>query len=109
MLFRSQIVVHSSRDVKFHYMVNGVRQAFKDYQPIKDSFGIFAPLSPDRGMPSTFSPEQRRRLIANGTFNADGTVNMETAERVGWAQKWREAEAAAKAQAAARAAKTDRN
>jgi hypothetical protein len=41
--------------------------------------------------------EARRRLIANGTFNADGTVNMETAERLGWAKAWRERGAAARA------------
>ncbi len=36
------------------------------------------------------TPEARRRLIANGTYNADGTVNMNTAERLGWAKAWRE-------------------
>ena len=37
-----------------------------------------------------YNPEERRRLIANGTYNADGSVNMETAERVGWTKIWKE-------------------
>jgi hypothetical protein len=35
----------------------------------------------------------KRRLIENGTYNADGTVNLETAERVGWTKLWAEREA----------------
>jgi hypothetical protein len=46
----------------------------------------------------------KARLIANGTYNPDGTINMTTAERVGWAQKWREQEEQDRAVAAARAA-----
>ena len=48
-------------------------------------------------MSAAFSEEAKARLIANGTYNADGTVNMTTAERLGWAQKWRERAAAAAA------------
>jgi hypothetical protein len=29
-------------------------------------------------------------LIQNGTYNADGTVNMETARRLGWDKVWEE-------------------
>src|SRR5262249_4296857 len=32
----NQIVVKSNRDVRFHYMVNGVRKAFKDHQAIEN-------------------------------------------------------------------------
>ena len=31
----------------------------------------------------------KSRLIANGTYNADGTVNMDTAKRLGWTEKWK--------------------
>jgi hypothetical protein len=82
----NQIVVHSSRDVKFHYMVNGVRATFKDWQVIKES--EFMPRDPAQTMPGYFSEEQKRRLIANGTYNADGTVNLETARRLGWDKVW---------------------
>jgi hypothetical protein len=35
-------------------------------------------------------PEQRRGLIATGIYNEDGTVNMETARRLGWDRIWEE-------------------
>ena len=46
-------------------------------------------------MPLYLTEEARRRLIANGTYNADGTVNMATAERLGWTKMWADREAAA--------------
>src|SRR5262249_29745383 len=85
----NQIVVRSSRDVRFHYMVNGVRRAFKDHQAIADGTEFIPRSSSDR-MPSYLTEEARRRLIANGTYNPDGTVNMETAQRLGWAKEWSE-------------------
>jgi hypothetical protein len=48
------------------------------------------PESADEKLPAYFNPEERRRLVANGTYNADGTVNIETAERVGWTRIWEE-------------------
>jgi len=55
--------------------------------------GGYMPESPEQRLPRYFSEEQKRRLIANGTYNADGTVNMATAERVGWTKIWAQAEA----------------
>jgi hypothetical protein len=75
-------------------MVNGIRQTFKDWQVIVD--GGYMPDSPKQMLPAYFSEEQKRRLISNGTYNPDGTVNMATAERVGWTKKWAEREQAAK-------------
>ena len=97
----NQIVVHSNRDVKFHYLVNGVRRAYKDHVAIMDGTE-YMPWSPNFKMPEAFSAEAKRRLIANGTYNEDGTVNMETAERIGLTKVWaeraaRQAEAASKA------------
>jgi hypothetical protein len=83
------IVVHSDQDVKFHYMVNGVRASFKDYQPIVENT-VFNPRSATQKMSGALAPLQRQRLIANGTYNADGSVNLETARAVGWAQAWEE-------------------
>jgi hypothetical protein len=31
-------------------------------------------------------------LIQNGTYKPDGTVNMETARRLGWDKEWEERE-----------------
>jgi hypothetical protein len=33
----------------------------------------------------------RKSLVANGTFNPDGSINMETAQRLGWTRTWEEA------------------
>jgi hypothetical protein len=92
----NQIVVESNRDVTFHYLVQGVRKAYKDFQVIQNGTD-FMPRSPDARMPGGLSPEAQKRLIANGTYNADGTVNMTTAERVGWTKVWADREAQAKA------------
>ncbi len=90
-----QIVVKSSRDVRFHYMVNGVRRAFKDHQAIGEGTE-FMPHSPTDRMPGYLTEEARRRLIANGTYNADGTVNLATAQRLGWTRIWANREAQAR-------------
>ncbi len=82
-----QIVVKASRDVTFHYLVQGVRRAFKDFQPIRIGYE-FVPRSPSDTLQPYLTEEARRRLIANGTYNADGTVNMETARRLGWTRMW---------------------
>jgi hypothetical protein len=96
----NQIVVRSSRDITFDYHVNGIRRAFKDWQVVAEG-SEFRPISPDQRMPTWLTEEAKSRLIANGTYNPDGTVNMNTAERMGWAKVWRE-EAAAAAAAAVR-------
>ncbi len=85
----NQVVVKASRDVTFHYLVQGVRRAFKDLEPVRIGYE-FVPRSPADTMQPFLTQEARRRLIANGTYNADGTVNMDTAERLGWAKAWRE-------------------
>jgi hypothetical protein len=98
-----RIVVRSSKDVTFHYLAQGVRRAFKDHQAIADG-PEFRPASATERMPLYLTEEAKRRLIANGTYNPDGTVNMETAERLGWTKAWKDREEQAKAAAAANAA-----
>ncbi len=89
------IVVRSSSDTKLHYLVQGVRKAYRDFQPIVPG-EEFVPETPAQQLPLYLSEEAKQRLIANGTYNPDGTVNMETAERLGWARQWREREAGRK-------------
>lgn len=86
-----QIVVRSSKDVTFHYLVQGVRRAFKDFKPVRNGEEFMPPSATSR-MPGYLTEEARQRLFANGTYNPDGTVNLETAERVGWTRTWRERE-----------------
>jgi hypothetical protein len=83
-----RIVVQSSRDVQFSYMVNGIRQAYRDYGPIAENERHFVPESPDRTIPVYLPEAFRNRLISNGTYRPDGTVNMETARRLGWDKVW---------------------
>jgi hypothetical protein len=82
-----RIVVKGSRNVEFFYTVNGVRRTFKDSKPIAKGYE-FVPEKPDATIPLYLSEEQKRSLIANGTYNADGTVNMETAKKLGWDKTW---------------------
>lgn len=81
------IVVGSEKDVEFSYLVQGVRKSFRHIEPIGENLE-FRPRSADARMPSNFSGEQKRRLVASGVYNPDGTVNMETAERLGWTRAW---------------------
>jgi hypothetical protein len=80
------IVVQASRDVKVHYVVYAEREAVRNPDPIIENVH-FRP-DPDRDflahLPDTF----RQLMIQNGTLNSDGTVNMETARRLGWDQEW---------------------
>jgi len=99
----NEIVVKSSKDVRFHYLIQGLRRTFKDVQPVRTGYE-FMPRNPTDTLPASFPEETRRRLIANGTYNANGTVNMETAERAGWTRAWQKREEEARAAAKENAA-----
>ncbi len=90
-----RIVVRGSSDVEFHYMVNGVRKAFENHQPIVPN-QFFVPRSKNDDFARALPGESVRRLIANGTLNEDGSINLETAHRLGWDKQasWMRAEAA---------------
>lgn len=83
-----EIVAQSSRDLEFSYMVNGVRRAYPRVQPIAENAKFFVPASADSTIPQYLSAEEKRRLISNGTYRTDGTVNLETAHRLGWDRMW---------------------
>jgi hypothetical protein len=85
----NEIVVQSSRNVEFSYLVQGVRSTLKDLQPIRHD-SAFAPESADARMPEWLNEGQKRLLVQNGTYRADGSVNMETAGRLGWDRIWAE-------------------
>jgi hypothetical protein len=86
----NEIVVQSSRNIEFSYMVNGIRRTHKNLpSPIAEGREYF-PESADARMPSYLTETQQRLLIQNGTYREDGTVNMETARRLGWDRVWEE-------------------
>jgi hypothetical protein len=84
------ITLKATRDVEFFYTVNSVRKAYPTWDPIQDAEGQFMPEGPDAKLPKYLSPNERARLISNGTFNADGTVNMDTAKKMGWDRAWKQ-------------------
>ena len=102
-----RIVVRSEKDLEFDYLVQGVRRAYKDFEPVAEGME-FAPRSAEDRMPAYLNEENKRRLIANGTYNADGTVNVGTAERVGWTRIWKEREEQERAAAEASRAQASR-
>ncbi len=81
----------ASRNVEFFYTVNGVRRTHRDLKPIGPG-AEFMPRSADARIPAYLTEGQKELLVSNGTYNADGTVNMQTAERLGWAKVWRDRE-----------------
>ena len=83
----NEIVVQASRNVEFSYLVQGVRATYKDTVPVQRT-DVFMPRSADSKLPLGLSPAQKRLLIQNGTYREDGTVNMETARRLGWDKFW---------------------
>jgi hypothetical protein len=82
-----RIVVKASRNVEFFYTVNGVRATYKD-RPVIIEGGEFRPQKAGATMPEYLSEGQKRLLIQNGTYKPDGTINMETAQRLGWDRVW---------------------
>jgi hypothetical protein len=82
-----RVVIRGTRDVEFFYTVNGLRKGYAEFQPMGEG-SEFVPASASARLPEGLSPEAKRRLIANGTYNPDGTVNLETARRLGWTTTW---------------------
>ena len=83
-----KIVVKGSRNVEFFYTVNGVRKTHKHLNPIGPG-QEYMPESAEARMPAYLTEGQREMLISNGTYKEDGTVNEETARRLGWDKVWK--------------------
>lgn len=99
-----EVVLECSRNVEVFVTVNGVRRAFKDHQPVSEG-SEFRPRSATERMPAYLTEEDKRRLVGNGTYNLDGTVNLTTADRLGWTKMW--ADRMAQAEAAASEARKE--
>jgi hypothetical protein len=83
-----RIVARGSRDVEFFYTVNGVRRAYPHVETIVENERYLVPQSADARIPVYLSSDERQRMIDNGTYRPDGTVNTETAHRLGWDKIW---------------------
>lgn len=84
-----QILLQANSDVEFDFVVNGVRKSYKDFAAIRVNES-FIPDGPDDRRFALYAPEIQKRLVATGIYNADGTVNRETAKRLGWDREWKE-------------------
>ena len=93
-----KIVIQSSKDVAFDYMVNGVRKAFQDFQAIAQN-DDFIPQGPDDRRFFAYPAESQRRLVATGIFLPDGRVNLEKAHEMGWDRQWTQKQTAARSSA----------
>ncbi len=82
----NNIVAAGSRDVEFSYLVQGVRKGYADVQPIRENT-VFVPSGPN-DMMGPYPERIRQRLVSLGIYNQDGTVNMDTARRLGWDRVW---------------------
>ena len=89
-----RIVIQGSSDVAFNYIVNGVRKAFENHAPVSENTDFVPRSATDTRFTRGLPPESIRRLKANGTLNPDGTINLETARRLGWDQRdaWKRTE-----------------
>ncbi|MEO8584524.1 MAG: hypothetical protein ABI584_00030 [Acidobacteriota bacterium] len=76
----NEVVLESTHDVEFSYIVHGVRRAFKDFEPIQEG-DDFIPGGSTATIPGWLAPDVKRRLIENGTYNPDGSANSKTLER----------------------------
>jgi hypothetical protein len=88
----NEIVVRSSRNLEFYYMVNGIRRTQKHLTSPIGEGSEFMPRSAEAKMPEYLTDGQKELLIQNGTYRADGTVNRETARRLGWDRVWADRE-----------------
>jgi hypothetical protein len=80
------IVVQASRSLKVHYVVYAERRRIKNPDPIVEN-EHFRPAWDEDSFASM--PESFRELLKqNGTLNPDGSVNRETARRLGWDKDW---------------------
>jgi hypothetical protein len=98
----NQIVVEANRDVEFSYLVQGVRHHHGQFEAIQQNT-YFVPASADARM-DPWPPQIQKLLVDLGIYSSDGRVNMQTAEKMGWAQKWRDDGAKLKAEQEAAAA-----
>jgi len=82
-----KIVVQSSHDVAFDYVVNGVRRAFQNWEAVSSNED-FIPNGPHDNRFFSYPAESQRRLVATGIYNADGKVNLDKAREMGWDAVW---------------------
>ena len=87
-----RIVVKGSADVEFDYLVQGLRRGSEGFVSIAPNEDFIPRSQRDPEFARHLDPESLRALVATGILNSDGTVNLETAHRLGWDKRpgWNE-------------------
>lgn len=78
-----EIVLRCDMDVKFNYVVNGVRRGYREYHPIVEN-GSYVPVHRNRPFGMQYPAALRQILVENGILNGDFTPNEDTARKLGW-------------------------
>src|SRR4029450_7525080 len=78
------IVVRGAGNTRFHYVVYAERAEIVAYEPVIKNTGFTPEALEKLGGPQTLPEPTRALLISNGTINADGSYNRETARAQGW-------------------------
>ncbi len=79
-----EIVIQGSSDVEFHYIVNGVRRDDTGSVAIVDNEHFVPRSAQDSKFMAYADAAVLATLKANGILNSDGSINLETAHRLGW-------------------------
>ncbi len=82
-----KIVIQGSADVDFNYMVNGVRKGSEDFAPVARNEDFVPRSAEDKEFARHLDANAIAALKANGILNADGSINLKTAHRLGWDRK----------------------
>jgi len=78
------IVVQGAGNTRFHYVVYAERAEIVGYEPVTRNTSFTPGLLERGGGPEKLPDSTRALLVKNGTLNADGSYNLETARAQGW-------------------------
>jgi hypothetical protein len=78
------IVVRGTGNARFHYVVYAERAEIVGYEPVTRNTTFSPELLERLGGPEKLPEPTRALLVRNGTLNADGSYNLETARVQGW-------------------------
>jgi hypothetical protein len=78
------IVVRGSGNTRFHYVVYAERAEIEGYEPVAKNVHFTPAVLESVQMLKTLPASTKALLVRNGTLNADGSYNEETARAMGW-------------------------
>ena len=79
----NEVLIAGTDDIEVHYMINGVRRGFADFETMRTNTH-FRPRTAGERFGNQYPADLQAILIENGTLNSDLTPNEATAARNGW-------------------------